>query len=84
MNKVLRKFIDKFIIIYLDNILIYSKILEDYKRYIRLVLIALSEVYIILNLEKYIFFITEIRFLRYIISANSSRLDSRNIEKILN
>jgi hypothetical protein len=84
MNKVLYKFINKFIIIYLNNILIYSKILEDYKRYIRLVLIALSKVYIILNLEKYIFFIIEIRFLRYIISINSSHLDLRNIEKILN
>jgi hypothetical protein len=38
INHVLRKYLDIFVIIYLDNILIYSKTLKDYKEYIYKVL----------------------------------------------
>jgi hypothetical protein len=38
INHVLREYLDVFIVIYLDNILIYSKILEEYKEHIYIIL----------------------------------------------
>src|SRR6266542_3394607 len=37
MNQVLRKYLEKFILIYLDDIIIYFKIFEEYKEHVRLV-----------------------------------------------
>ncbi len=41
MNDVLRDYLRKFYLVYLDNIIIYSKSLKDHKRYVRKVLQAL-------------------------------------------
>jgi hypothetical protein len=41
MNNILRLYLDIFVLAYLDNILIYSKIKEEYVRYVILVLKAL-------------------------------------------
>ena len=84
MNRVLYKFIDKFIIIYLDDILIYNKSIKEYERYIRIILKVLNEINMILNLDKYIFFMIEIRFLDFIISENGNHSNPWNIEKIFN
>src|SRR6266540_3060203 len=44
MNQVLRKYLRKFILVYLDNIIIYSKTFEEYKEHVRLVFEALRAV----------------------------------------
>ena len=76
----------KFCASLLINLLLFTSTmsLSTVKQHVRLVLVALSEAHMILNLEKCAFFVTEIRFLGYIVSANGSRPDPRNIEKILN
>ena len=84
MNKVLRQYLDKFCIVYLDDILIYSKTKAEHTRHIKLVFKALSNTNMILNIDKCSFFATQVKFLGYLIDANGSRLDLRNIEKVLN
>ena len=84
MNKVLRKYIDKFCIVYLDDILIFSKTEEEHDRHVKTILHALNRAGMILNLEKSKFFRNEIRFLSHIINQFGSRPDPRNIEKIIN
>ena len=49
---VLRKCLDKFIFVYLDDILIYSETLEEYKKYVTQVLEALEEANLLVNPEK--------------------------------
>ena len=84
MNKVLRCYIDKFCIVYLDDTLIYSRSKKEHARHIKKVLMALNNADMILNLAKCIFFAHQVKFLRHIIDKDGSRPDSRNTEKVLN
>src|SRR5438552_3477298 len=84
MNKVLRKYLDKFCIVYLDDILLYSKTKAEHARYVKLILKALNEADMILNIDKCSFFVKQVKFHGHIIDENGSRPDPRNIDKILN
>src|SRR5437667_6876419 len=84
MNKVLRRYIDKFCIVYLDDILIFSKTAEEHERQVKTILRALNEAGMILNLDKCRFFASQIRFLSHVINKDVCRPDHRNVEKVLN
>ena len=84
INKILCRYIDKFCIVYMDDILIFSATEEEHERHVRTILKALDRAGMILNLDKCTFFTNEIRFLSHVIDANGSRPDPRNVEKILN
>ena len=82
INKILEEWTDIFVVVYLDDILIYSKTAAEHATHVKLVLRALSEADMILNLEKCTFFATEVRYLGHIISKDGTKPDPRNIEKI--
>jgi hypothetical protein len=82
INKVLEQFIDKFVIVYLDDTLIYSKTLEEHIQHVKAVLLALDKARLILNLEKCVFFAREIRFLGHIVSEHGCKPDPRNVSKV--
>ena len=63
-------FLDKFIVYYLDNILIFSKTLAEYWKYIRAVLDTLYQYKLSVNKEKSEFYVIKIVFLGYEISPS--------------
>ena len=83
MNRILQKYIDKFVIVYLDDIIIFSKTAEEHEQHVKLVLKALNDAEMILNLDKCTFFAKETKFLGHIISHEGSKPDPKNIEKVL-
>ena len=79
----LRLFLDDFIVVYLDDIYIYSKNRKEYIRHIRLVLEALRKAGLYIKLSKYEFFIKKTEFLDYIIEDRGITIDPKKIETIL-
>src|SRR5436190_8848310 len=83
MNHILTSFIDKFIVVYLDDILIFSKSHSEHEKHIQQVLKVLDEAGMILNLDKCKFFKPEIKFLGHIVSKDGIRADPAKIRKVL-
>src|SRR6266498_4341283 len=83
MNEVLRKYLGKFILVYLDNIIIYSKMFEKHKEHVKLVFEALQAAFLIMKPKKCKFAQKELRFLGHIISAKGIRTDPEKIAKMV-
>ena len=67
INKALSRLINYFIVIYLNNILIYFKLKEDYYTYIRIIIKRLKKHKLYTKLSKCFFNIKEVKFLGFII-----------------
>src|SRR6266540_6897644 len=83
MDQVLRKYLGKFILVYLDDIIIYSKTFKEHKEHVRLVFKALRKASLMMKLKKCKFVQKELRFLRHIISAKEIRTDPEKIAKMV-
>jgi hypothetical protein len=82
MNEVLRPFIGKFVVVYFDNILIYSKSLDEHIEYLHVVFCALREAHLFANLEKCTFYTDRVVFLGYVVTPQGIEVDEAKIEAI--
>ncbi|GLU12626.1 hypothetical protein SLE2022_292900 [Rubroshorea leprosula] len=82
MNHVLRAFIGKFVVVYFDDILIYSKSLTDHIEHLRMVLEVLRKEKLFANLKKCSFCTIQIVFLGYVVSADGIAVDEEKIKAI--
>ena len=83
MNEVLKRFLGKFVIVYLDDILIFSKTKEEHLEHIRQVLQRLKEKKLLINLKKCSFMQEEIVYLGFAISADGLKMDPEKVKAIL-
>ena len=82
INDALREHLDVFVIAYLDDILVYSKTLEDHQRHVSQVLNYLEARDLRLKPEKCEFYKEEVDFLGFIIGRNGIRIDPQKLEAI--
>jgi hypothetical protein len=68
MNNVLNKFLDIFVLVFIDDILIYSKNIEEHKEHLRLVLQLLREHHLYDKFSKCDFFQKQLHYLGHVIS----------------
>jgi hypothetical protein len=82
MNEVFRKYLDKFVIFFLDDILIYSKTKEEHEKHLGMLLQVLREHKLCAKLSKCIFYQKKIHYLGNIISTEGIAVDPEKIGAI--
>src|SRR6266508_3295376 len=82
MNDVLRDYLRKFCLVYLDDIIIYSKSLKDHRRHVRKVLQAIRSAGLKLKPAKCNWFNHDITFLGHKVGINGIQPDDYNLKKI--
>ena len=84
MNDIFREFLDQFVIVYLDNILIYSKTKHEYFNYMKQVLDTLRKHQLFAKISKCELFKQKVEYLRHYISADRISVDTYKIDAIKN
>jgi transposase InsO family protein len=82
MNQVLRPYIDKFVCVYLDDLLIYSKTVEEHKEHIRLVMEALQNAKLQINTRKCDWGMKKISYLGFIVTPNGLQPDPQKVAAV--
>jgi hypothetical protein len=82
MNKVFMEELDKFVVVFIDDILIYSKSREDHKHHLRIVLGRLRAHQLYAKLSKCEFWLEKIAFLGHILTAEGIKVDPSKVEAI--
>ena len=83
MNQVLRKYLGSSILIYLNDIIIYSWTFKEHKQHVRQVFQALREANLMMKPKKCEFAKQELRFLGYIVSKDGIKIDFEKIAKMV-
>ncbi|GKD86020.1 putative reverse transcriptase domain-containing protein [Tanacetum coccineum] len=84
MNRVCRPYLDKFVIVFMDDILIYSKTREEHVEHLRLVLGLLKKEKLYAEFFKCKFWLREVQFLGHMINGNGIHVDPSKIEAVKN
>eukprot|EP00253_Pinus_taeda_P027970 PITA_27970 len=79
MDDILRPFTNSFVVVYLDDILIFSQSWEEHLHHIRQVLQTLRQHKLCANLEKCTFGMTEVQYLGYIIDEQGVHVEQQSI-----
>src|SRR5207237_3300026 len=82
MHEVLREFLDQGVVIYLDDILIYSEIEEQHINIIQKVLQWLNDYQLAVNVEKSVFHTQEVEFLGYIVNIEGVEMSQKMVKAI--
>jgi len=82
MNHVLRTFICKFVVVYFDYILVYSKDLNEHVEHLKSVFVVLRKEQLYANFKKCTFYIENVVFLEFVVGANGVEVDEEKIKAI--
>jgi hypothetical protein len=83
MNSVFMPELDKFVVVFIDDILIYSKSEEEHAKHLRIVLTRLREHQLYAKFSKCTFLLEEIQFLGHVLSVNGIVVDPSKVKDIL-
>jgi hypothetical protein len=83
MNSVFMPKLDKFVVVFIDDILIYSKSEEEHAQHLRVILQRLRDHQLYVKFSKCAFWLKEVLFLRHIISTEGIAADPSNVQEVL-
>ena len=82
MNGAFRPFLDRYMIEFIDDILIYSMSEEEHAMHLRMILQTLREHQLYAKFSKYEFWLDQVAFLGHVISKNGIQVNPKKIEAI--
>jgi hypothetical protein len=83
MKNIFMEYLDKFVVVFIDDILIYSKTEEEHEKHLRLVLQKLREHQLYAKLSKFDFWLKEVSFLGHVISNGGVAIRPKNVANVL-
>ena len=83
MNKLFMKYLDKFVVVFIDDILIFSKSKEEHAEHLRIVLQILRENQLYAKFNKCEFWLDQVAFLGHIVSGRGVEVDPSKIESVM-
>jgi len=83
MNRVFHPFLDKFIVVFIDDILVYSKSEEEHAKHLRIVLNTLATHKLYAKFKKCDFWMEKVHFLGHVISKEGITVDPTKIAAII-
>ena len=84
LNRVFQPYLDRFIIVFIDDILVYSGNSEEHSEHLRIVLQTLRERQLYAKLSKCQFWLDSVAFLGHVISAEGVSVEPQKIEAVVN
>ncbi len=82
VNNVLQRYLNQFVIVYLNDILVYSKTKKEHVQHVKKILQTLKKVDLRIKSGKSEFHVQNVQFLRFIIMSQSLRMNSKKIEAV--
>ena len=82
MNEILREFLDNGVVVYIDDILIYSKDPENHTTLVRKVSQRLRDFQIAISLKKSVFHVKTVDFLGYVVATDGVTMNEKKVETI--
>nr|GFC25281.1 putative reverse transcriptase domain-containing protein [Tanacetum cinerariifolium] len=84
MNRVCRPYLDKFVIVFIDDILIYSKSKKEYKVHLKLILELLKKKKLFGKFSECELWLQEVHFLSHVVNSEGIHVDPNKIEAVKN
>ncbi|WVZ85147.1 hypothetical protein U9M48_032098 [Paspalum notatum var. saurae] len=84
MNSVFMNELDKFVVVFIDDIMVYSKNEKEHEEHLRIVLSHLREHKLYAKFSKCAFWLKEVAFLGHILSAKGVAVNPSKVEDVLN
>ena len=83
MNRVFHPYLDQFIVVFINDILVYSKDAQEHEQHLNIVLLTLREKQLFAKLSKCDFWLKKVSFLGHIMSVEGIRVDLAKIKAIV-
>jgi hypothetical protein len=83
MNKVFMEYLDKFVVVFIDDILVYSRNEEQHEGHLRLVLQKLQDHKLYAKLSKCEFWLKQVAFLGHVVSKGGIYVDPSKVQDVL-
>ena len=84
MNRVFQPYLDQFCVVFIDDILVYSRDEQEHEQHLKIVLQTLREKKLYAKLSKCDFWLKEVSFLGHFMSAEGIRVDPAKMEVVVN
>ena len=84
MNRVCKLYLDKFVIVFIDDILIYSKSQADHEKHLRCILKLLNQEKLYAKFSKCEFWLREVQFLGHVVTERGIQVDPAKVEAVMN